>query len=144
MPSWISIGGIWKPAKERTVLPEDPQKGRPDPQIFEGEDRAARSELDQQKVDHLGMPSEQDPQVIMQARQLGMTVPEFMTMNKPPQVVIDQGEKAKDKFVQTHKNQPAKEGVKPQGGRAPGRPEEESGAFGDPPTDAQPTPGQGS
>ena len=138
MPSWISVGGIWKPSKEKTVLPADVEKGRPDPKIFEGEDRAARSVLDEEKQNHLGMRSDQDPQVISQARQLGMTVKEFMEMNKPPEQILAEQEAEKVKFVQTHKSQQPKPGVNPQGGRAPNRPESEGGKFGDPPTSAEP------
>ena len=64
MPTFKSDKGIWTPAKERSILPADEAKGRPEAQIYEGEDRAARAVLNEEKVTHLGMPVEQDPEVV--------------------------------------------------------------------------------
>ena len=84
------------------------------------------------------MPVEQDPDVIYRARQLNMTVPEFLKLHEPPTVQAVAVEKKKESFVQTHPEEARKPGVRPQGGRAPERPESEGGNFGDPPVAAKP------
>ena len=138
MPTFKSDKGIWTPAKERSILPADEAKGRPEAQIYEGEDRAARAVLNEEKVTHLGMPVEQDPEVIMRARQLNMTVPEFLKLHEPPTPQAAAVEEEKKTFVQTHPEPKPKPGVKPQGGRSPARPESEGGDFGDPPSAVPP------
>jgi hypothetical protein len=138
MPTYKSDKGIWTPAKERSVLPADEGKNRPEAQIYEGEDRAARAVLNEEKVDHLGMPVEQDPEVIYRARQMNMTVPEFLKLHEPPTPQAKAVEDKKKTFVQTHPQEKPKPGVKPQGGRSPERPENEGGAFGDPPAAVTP------
>ena len=138
MPSYKSDKGIWTPAPERAYVPPDPGKGREEGYIYEGPDRQAQASLNEQGVDHLGMPVEQDPDVIMRARQLNMTVPEFLKLHEPPTPQAAKVEAQKKTFVQVHKPDAPKPGVQPQGGRAPERPESEGGSFGDPPAAAQP------
>ena len=138
MPTWKSVKGIWKPAKERAYVPPDAAKGREEGYIYEGEDRQARASLTEQGVDHLGTPVEQDPEIIYRARQMGMTVPEFLELHKTPTPQTIAADKKKDEFVQVHKPDAPKPAVQPQGGRAPERPESEGGAFGDAPVAAKP------
>ncbi len=142
MPSWISKLGIWKPAKEKAYVPADEGKGRTEGYIYEGPDRAAKDVLARQGVPHLGMLSSEDPEVIMRARQLNMSVEAFIKMNEPPSAATQAQTQKTDAFVQQHRPEPRKPGVKPQGGRAPDRPESEGGGFGDAPDAPAPVSGQ--
>lgn len=77
MPSWISNGGIWNPAKEYSVDPKAP-KGK---EIYEGPDRAAMQELAEQGVTHLGKNFRTDPEFIMRVRQSGFKdVDEYLSV----------------------------------------------------------------
>lgn len=77
MPSYISEGGIFKPAKEHVVLPH---LTGTENEVYDGPDRAAELELAQAhgvdaagkpKVDHFGIDYRHDPDVINRARSLG-------------------------------------------------------------------------
>lgn len=73
MPSYISKDGIWEPRNEKVALVD--KNG--EPYIYEGKDRAALEYMAEQGVDSLGIDFRKDPEVIMHARQLNMTVEEF-------------------------------------------------------------------
>lgn len=133
MPSFVSKMGIWKPAQERAYIPPDPEKGRTEGYIYEGEDRAAKAMLAEQGVSQLGMNVREDPEVIQRARNLGMTVDEFLHLNEPVSAEAKAHEDAKSTRVNKHEDPVRKPGVKHQGGRAPERPESEGGGFGSPP-----------
>lgn len=138
MPTWVSNAGIWTPAKEKSILPADAEKGRMEAEIYEGPDRQAQLQLAEEKVDHLGMPAREDPEIIFRARQLGMTVDEFLHTHETPSVETVKVETAKKTYVQKHSPQAPKPGVQPQGGRSPERPESESGGFGEAPVSVKP------
>lgn len=117
-PSWISRGGIWGPAKERAY------DGKKD-EIYEGPDRAASEVLQEQNLEHLGMEVHNDPQVIELARQRGLTVEQYLEINKPLENQVKAQQEAQEKVVD-HKELPKKMGVKPRGGGV-----HISGGFGD-------------
>ena len=80
MPSYISNGGEWSPAKERVALKNvtnavkelNGQTIQPgDDFIYEGPDRAALFELFQTKQEKFGIHFENDPELIGRVRQLG-------------------------------------------------------------------------
>lgn len=75
MPSFISIQGKWKPAKERHVNPDTGE-------IYEGPDRAAQK-MEETKGESLGMDVKMDPDNIYRARQLNMTIDEYLKLNDP-------------------------------------------------------------
>lgn len=119
MPTFISEMGIWKPAKERNVSP--------DGEIYNGPDRAAKELLTEQGVSSLGQDVRKDPENLIRARQLNMSIDEFLGLNDAPtEETLKQAEKTKN-FVQTHKASKKKRGVTPQGGGVT-----QSGGFGDP------------
>ena len=81
MPTWISKGGEWYPAKEHAVLPH--LSGTPN-EIYDGPDRAAELELatvhgvledgpdkGKPKVTTFGMDFRKDPDFINRVRQMG-------------------------------------------------------------------------
>jgi hypothetical protein len=79
MPSYVSDGGVWHPAKEHVVLPH---LSGTDKEIYDGPDRAAMEELakaygvDEKgypKETTFGMPFARDPDLINRAKQLGFT-----------------------------------------------------------------------
>ncbi len=67
MPSFISKEGVWEPAPEYVVDPNQP-KGK---ESYEGPDRAAVAMLKEAGVESLGMHYSQDPDVVMRAKQMG-------------------------------------------------------------------------
>lgn len=76
MPSFISKGGVWEPAKERVVNPNAP-RGK---EVYEGPDRAAVEMLKEENVEHLGMSFRLDPELQVRARQMGFKdVDEYLT-----------------------------------------------------------------
>jgi hypothetical protein len=120
-PSWISDNGVWKPAKERAY------DGKKD-EIYEGPDRAAKEILQEDNVPSLGMPVENDPQILELARQRGHTVKEYLEQNRPTEAEVQAQKEAQSKTVE-HKDPPKKRGVKPRGGGVT-----ISGGFGDMPS----------
>lgn len=131
MPSWISRMGIWKPAKEKVYISADPEKGIEEGYIYNGPDRAATAVLAEAKVDHLGIDCRYDPEVIMRARNLNMTVEEFLKLNEPPTPETVAAAKAAETAVQEHKPEKGKKGVSH---KIDGLPME--GGFGDAPANA--------
>jgi len=75
MPSWVSKNGVWEPAQERVVDPNQP-KGK---EVYEGPDRAALDQLKSEGVEHLGTDFMLDPELQTRARQMGYkTVQEYL------------------------------------------------------------------
>lgn len=111
MASWVSDRGVWKPAKERSVNIETGD-------IYEGEDREALKLLKERGVKTLGMDSEKDIENIKRAREIGMTVREFLNLNEDPSPETLIEEEKKKNLVVTHAKPKSKEGVDPQGGVA--------------------------
>jgi len=77
MPSYVSDGGVWHPAKEHVVLPH---LAGTDKEVYDGPDRAAELELaaahgvdedGKPKVTTFGMNFRKDPDFINRVRQLG-------------------------------------------------------------------------
>ncbi len=109
MPTFISSNGIWTPSKERVY---DPKKD----EIYEGPDRAALDMLKENDAKSLGMDSAKDPENIMRARQLGISVDELLERNVPPTPeALEKAEEAKN-AVTTHAEPKRKKGVKPSKG----------------------------
>ena len=74
-PSWISKNGVWEPAQERVVDPNQPA-GK---EVYEGPDRAALDQLKEEGVEHLGTDFMLDPELQTRARQMGYkTVQEYL------------------------------------------------------------------
>jgi hypothetical protein len=118
MPSWKSINGVWKPAHERTY------DGKKD-EMYEGPDRAAMEVLEEKGLETLGMPVENDPQIMELARQRNQTVKQYMKQNAPLPSQLKAQEEAQTKVID-HKEAPKKRGVQPRGGGVTIR-----GGFGD-------------
>lgn len=119
MPSWISKGGIWSPAKERVY---DEKKD----EIYEGPDRAASEILTDENVEHLGIKSSDDPQIIEIAQRMGLSVEEYQKRFAPSQKQMDDQKKNQENVID-HKAPAKKKGVKPRGGGVT-----ISGGFGEP------------
>lgn len=109
MPTFISNNGIWTPSKERVY---DPAKD----EIYEGPDRAALEMLKENDVKTLGMDSAKDPENIMRARQLGITVEELLERNVPPSPETLKNAESAASAVVTHADPKRKKGVKPSKG----------------------------
>ena len=113
MPSWVSNGGIWSPAKEYSVDPKAP-RGK---EVYEGPDRAAMEILEQDGVTHLGKNFRTDPEFIMRVRQLG-----FKDVDEYLKVIGYDEKKAKELYekqlseVNSHTDLPKKEAIKDLGG----------------------------
>ena len=118
MPSWKSVNGVWKPAKERTY------DGKKD-EMYEGDDRASLDVLKEQNLESLGMEASNDPQIMELARQRNQTVKQYMKQNAPLPQQIKEQEEAQAKVID-HKEAPKKRGVQPRGGGVTIR-----GGFGD-------------
>ena len=111
MPSYISKGGVWEPAKEHVVLPH--LTGTKD-EVYDGPDRAALHELalangvdadGKPKVGTLGIHYKNDAELLMRAKSLGYsTVAEFAAAQgyskTPEQEAVEI--KEKEKTVITH------------------------------------------
>ena len=109
MASWKSNQGIWEPSDERAVNIKTGE-------VYEGKDRSATEFLKEEGVTYIGMDVRKDPDNIMRARQLGMTVEDFLALNTPPSPETQANEDAKKVLVVTHIDPKPKRGVKPQGG----------------------------
>ena len=99
MPSYVSDGGVWHPAKEHAVLPH---LSGTDKEVYDGPDRAAMEELAKAygvdengypKVTTFGMPFQQDPDLINRAKQLG-----FVSVKEYADAVGYDAQKAKEEF----------------------------------------------
>lgn len=114
MPSYDSTNppGVWRPAKEKTVI----TGADGSPAIYEGPDRAATAYLEGKKVTTLGMDVTKDPENIMRARQLGMTVEDFLKLNEPPTPETIKAESGKKNKVVDHSAPKRKPGVQSDGG----------------------------
>lgn len=120
MPSWISVNGVWKPKKERVY---DTKKD----EIYEGPDRAALEILEEEKVEHLGMPIENDPQLLEIAQRMGLSVEDYIKRFAPSKKQVEAQQEEHNKVVD-HKPEPKRRGVKPRGGGVT-----ITGGFGDTP-----------
>ena len=135
MPSFVSKGGEWFPAKEKAMVDmANAKSGRvvdAEPYVYEGLDREAVlfiakehgiisddikkpwAEILQEVKDRglsTGMKVADDPQIMQLARDRGMTLDQYLEQNKPtPKQVKDQAE-AQAKPV-THSSQAPKSGV---------------------------------
>jgi len=120
MPSYISKGGEWVPAKEKAV---NMRTG----DVYEGPDREAANEI-KNAGGRMGMKSNEDPENIMRARQLGITVEELLSLNAPPKEQQEKEAAAKENLVVTHQAPPKKQQVRTVSGGTTIR-----GNFGEPP-----------
>jgi hypothetical protein len=77
MPTYVSDGGVWHPAKEHAVLPH---LAGTDKEVYDGPDRAAMEEMAKAsgvdengypKETTFGIPFERDPDLLNRAKQLG-------------------------------------------------------------------------
>ena len=129
MPSYISRDGVWSPKKEKVAITD--KKG--EPAIYEGPDRAAAEYLKEQGVKELGQHFTKDPEIIMRARQMNMTVDEFCQTSFYTDEMrkADQDKKASE--VVLHKDPKRSPAVKVQsGGRnTAGNSGHYEGDFGD-------------
>ena len=109
MGTWVSIRGVWHPANERAY------NERTD-EIYEGKDRSAMDTLKEKNVQTLGQDAIKDPDNIMRARQLGMSVEEYLGLNNLN--IEDQKKEAEEKMkiTTTHQRGRPKKGVTPSGG----------------------------
>ena len=113
MPSFVSKGGIWYPAKERSVNQDTGE-------LYEGPDREAVKIIKEEtgsETGTLGTDVTKDPENIMRARQLGMTVEEFLKLNTPPTEEQKKAEEAKENLVVTHTAPKRKQGVRSGSGK---------------------------
>ena len=128
MGTWNSRDGIWEPAKEK--VPVVNKKG--EPEIYEGPDRSAKEYLKEQGVETLGQHFTKDPEIIMRARQLNMTVEEFCQTAYYTEEMRKKDQDAKASIVNLHKDPPRKSGGKfASGGRNTAGGGHYEGDFGD-------------
>lgn len=120
MPSFISKGGSWAPAKEKAV---NIRTG----ETYSGPDREAKRMIDE-AGGRMGMLATEDPENIMRARQLNMSVEDYLKLGAPPEAQQKKAEEEKEKVVNEHKAPKRKPGVKTQGGGVT-----IEGGFGDQP-----------
>jgi len=146
MPSYISNGGVFTPAKEHAVLPH--LSGTKN-EVYDGPDRAAEAELAEAfGVDDNGKPRQKsfgihfrnDPDMINRARSLGYkTVDEFATAmgynDTPEQEATKIAEK--EKIVNTYAPLKKVEANKKLGGGidTTGQGNDKLGGFGEKPND---------
>ncbi len=95
MPSYNSKGGAWEPAKEKAV---NLRTG----EVYEGPDREAVAEI-KKAGGRMGMKADQDPENIMRARQLGISVQEYLNLNAPPTEEQQKAQKEAENKVVDHK-----------------------------------------
>ena len=128
MPSFISKGGMWYPAQEKTVVNPAESKSNPqpgiDPFIHNGPDREAVAFIakengitPEEAIESnatVGMLAADDPQILEVARQHGMTVEQWMEKHKPTPKQVQLKEEA-DKKVVTHNQKKTKQDA--QGGK---------------------------
>lgn len=121
MPSYVSKGGSWEPAKEKAV---NLRTG----EVYEGPDREAKAEIEA-AGGRMGMKATEDPENIIRARQLNMSVEEYLSLNAPPKEKQAEALKAAEEKVVDHKqDHPKKKMVKNVSGGV-----DIHGGFGDPP-----------
>lgn len=128
MPSFISKGGEWHPAQEKTVVNPAESKSNPqpgaEPFIHNGPDREAvefiakengisPEEAVESKAT-IGTLAVDDPQILEVARQHGLTVEQWMEKHKPTPKQVALKEEA-DKKVVTHNQKKTKKDA--QGGK---------------------------
>ena len=120
MPSYISNKGVWTPAKEETYVDYASSKLKANKgkksYAYSGPDRAAVEQLKEAGQDSFGESAERNSENIMRARQMGMTVEEFLKLNEPPTKKQLEAEEAKKNLVVDHSVPTPKRGVQPQGG----------------------------
>jgi len=120
VPSYISNKGIWTPAKEETYVDYSVSKLKANKgkksYVYSGPDRAAVEQLKEAGQESFGQSAERDADNIMRARQLGMTVEDFLKLNEPPTKLQLEAEEAKRNLVIDHVAPTPKKGVQPQGG----------------------------
>ena len=120
MPEYKSFKGIWTPKKEETyvdyALSKDKRnKGRKS-EFYSGPDRAAQQQLDEAGQEFFGGDITRDPENIMRARQMNMSIEEFLKLNEPPTEKQAKAEEDKKTAVVDHALPTPKRGVQPQGG----------------------------
>jgi len=138
MPTWISKGGKWFPAKEFAVNPnftiEDQSAGRKP--VYEGPDRAAQEILEQEGVEYLGQDFRMNPDLIRQSRELGFkSVDEYLSvMHGVETKKIEEEAEKKAEVVNQHKNPSRKKSIKEVAGGEDrsGKGQHRYGDFGDP------------
>ena len=108
MPSFKSNGGVWTPANEFAV---NIRTG----ETYKGPDREA-AHMIKEAGGQIGMLATDDPENIMKARQLNMTVEEYLALGAPPKAIQEKAQKAKDEAIVDHKDTPKKKMVNPVGG----------------------------
>ena len=120
MPSYVSNKGVWTPAKEETYVDYSTSKLKANKgkksYSYSGPDRAAVEQLKEAGQESFGQSAERDADNIMRARQLGMTVEEFLKLNEPPTKKQLEAEEAKRNLVIDHAAPTPKKGAQPQGG----------------------------
>lgn len=109
MPNFKSDLGIWTPVQEKVVV----SNAQGEPEVYEGPDRAAVAFLKQEGQSFIGIDARKDPENIMRARQLNMSVEDFLGMNVPPTPEAIQNEENKKNQVVTHAAPQRKRGVTP-------------------------------
>jgi hypothetical protein len=103
MPSFVSNGGVWVPAKEKTVNIHTGE-------IYDGPDREAKEFIAKETAgagESIGMKASEDPQVLEVARQHGLTVEQWMERHKPTVQQVEAQKVAASKVV-THQPEPKK------------------------------------
>lgn len=108
MPSFKSNGGAWSPAQEKSV---NIRTG----EVYQGPDREA-AQMIKDNGGRMGMESKNDPENIMRARQLNMSVEEYLKLGAPPEEMVAKAEEEKEKAVVEHKAPKRKAAVQTQGG----------------------------
>ena len=120
MPSYISNKGVWTPAKEETYVDYTNSKLKTNKgkksHAYSGPDRAALEQLKEAGQDSFGESAERNSDNIMRARQMGMTIQEFLKLNEPPTQKQVEAEEAKKNLVVDHAAPTPIKGVQPQGG----------------------------
>lgn len=109
MPSYDSRDGVWTPKTEKVAL-VDKETG--EPFIYEGPDRAATEYLKSQGVESLGVLFYKDPEIIIRARQLNMSVEEFCELHMNTPEKRDAYFKERHSKKQLHRPEPRKQGSK--------------------------------
>ena len=113
MPSFISKGGIWTAANERAV---DINTGV----LYEGPDREAKKIIKAETGSEdgtLGIDAREDSENIMRARQMGMSIDEYLKLNAPLTPSQKKVEEEKKTAVVTHASPKRKPGVKTGSGK---------------------------
>jgi len=107
MPNYVSIDGVWHPAKEKVSLKnitDEPKKiikldgseeivQSGEPYIYEGPDRAALFELYKSGVENFGVDFHHDPELLHRVKNLG-----FKDVNEYAKSVGYDKKKAQEEF----------------------------------------------